>query len=73
MGLIDRGQITEGMWADLVLFDFDKINDTPTYDDPKQPCEGIRRVYVNGVLTAQDGKHTGARAGKVLRHVPLAR
>lgn len=73
MGLIDRGQITEGMWADLVLFDFDKINDTPTYDDPKQPCEGIRRVYVNGVLTAQDGKHTGARAGKVLRHVSLAR
>ena len=69
MGLVDRGFIMEGMWADLVLFDFGKINDSPTYDNPKQPCEGIKRVYVNGMLTALDGKHTGARAGKVLRHV----
>lgn len=69
MGLVDRGFIMEGMWADLVLFDFGKINDSPTYDNPKQPCEGIKRVYVNGMLTALDGKHTGARAGKVLRRV----
>lgn len=67
LGLADRGLIREGNWADLVLFDFDKIQDNPDFDKPKQPCSGIRRVYVNGVLTAVDGVHTGARAGKALR------
>lgn len=67
IGLNDRGVLKEGMWADLVLFDFNTIKDTPTYTDPKQPCEGIKRVYVNGILTAKDGVHTGALAGKVLR------
>lgn len=67
LGLADRGLIKEGMWADLVLFDFDTIESTPSYRNPKQPCAGIERVYVNGVLTAQDGRHTGALAGKVMR------
>lgn len=67
LGLVNRGLIKAGMQADLVLFDFAAIKDTPTYDNPKQPCEGIRRVYVNGVLTARDGRHTGARAGRILR------
>ncbi len=67
LGFSDRGLIREGMWADLVLFDFDEIEDTPTYEAPKQPCKGIRRVYVNGVLTACDGVHTGASAGMALR------
>ena len=47
--------------------DFEEIEDTPTYQDPKRPCRGIKRVYVNGVLTAIEGTHTGARAGQVLR------
>ena len=68
MGLHDRGIIKTGMWADLVLFDYEKINDTPTFTKPAAACEGILRVYVNGVLTALNGKHTGANAGKVLRH-----
>ena len=67
LGLQDRGLIREGNWADLVLFDFEKIQDNPDFDTPKQPCSGIKRVYVNGVLTAEDGVHTGARAGKTLR------
>ncbi len=67
LNLPDRGLIKEGMWADLILFDFAKIKDTPTYNNPKCACEGILRVYVNGVLTAKDGKHTGARSGKILR------
>ena len=67
LGLQDRGLIREGMWADLVLFDFDTIKDAPDYSKPKQPCEGIRRVYVNGVLTAENGRHTGARSGQILR------
>ena len=67
LGLSERGLIREGMKADLVLFDFGEIEDTPTYQDPKRPCRGIKRVYVNGVLTAIEGTHTGARAGQVLR------
>ena len=67
LGLSDRGLIKEGMWADLVLFDFDKIKDSPTYTNPKLPCDGITRVYVNGVLTAKDGVHSGVLAGKILR------
>jgi len=67
IGLSDRGVIKTGMWADLVLFDFDKINDTPTFLKPAVACEGILQVYVNGVLTAENGVHTGQCAGKVLR------
>ena len=66
-GLKDRGYIMEGMWADMVLFDFEKINDDPDFQQPQRPCSGIKRVYVNGVLTARDGVHTGARAGVALR------
>ena len=67
IGLSDRGVIKVGMWADLVLFDPDTIKDTPTYAKPNVACEGILQVYVNGVLTAENGVHTGALAGKVLR------
>ena len=68
LGLKDRGLIKEGYAADLVVFDYDRIEDTPTFDNPKSECRGIEKVYVNGVLTALNGKHTHARAGKVLRH-----
>ena len=67
LGIQDRGLIKEGMHADLVLFDLEKLNDTPTYANPKCACEGILRVYVNGVLTALNGNHTHQKAGKVLR------
>ena len=67
LGLQNRGLIKEGNWADLVLFDFDKLQDNPDFAEPKQACSGIRRVYVNGVLTALDGAHTGARAGVAIR------
>lgn len=67
LGLSDRGLIKEKMHADLVLFDYEALRDTPDYKTPKCACEGIKRVYVNGVLTAKDGMHTGARAGVVLR------
>ena len=67
IGLFDRGVLREGMWADLVLLDLDRLKDDPDYQNPQQPCSGICRVYVNGVLTALEGRHTGARAGQVLR------
>ena len=68
MGLSDRGVIKAGMWADLVLFDLDKLSDNPSYADPQQACGGILQVYVNGVLAAENGKVTGSRSGMVLRH-----
>ena len=67
LGLTDRGVLKEGCWADLCIFDPEKIADDPTYLDPCKPCSGISRVYVNGVLTAENGVHTGARAGMVIR------
>ena len=68
MQLADRGVIKSGMWADLVLFDFDQLKDNPDYSDPQQACGGILQVYVNGVLSAENGAITGNRAGMALRH-----
>jgi len=67
LGIRDRGLIREGMWADLVVFDPEKISDKATYEDPFQYAEGIRYVFVNGTLTVDNGRYTGALAGKVLR------
>ena len=66
MRLADRGLLRQGFKADLVLFNADKISDVPSYAKPKQASAGIERVYVNGVLTAFQGKHTGARAGQII-------
>ena len=67
LGLNNRGLLRPGFWADLVLFDPETIIDTPTFLKPKQACAGISRVYVNGVLTVEEGMHTKAQAGKILR------
>jgi N-acyl-D-amino-acid deacylase len=66
MRIADRGVIREGLWADVVIFDFDKIQDRSTYDKPDLTPDGIDYVLVNGVVVVDHGKHTGARPGKVL-------
>jgi N-acyl-D-aspartate/D-glutamate deacylase len=66
MRLDGRGVIKEGAWADVVVFDYDKIQDRSTYEKPVLTPVGIDYVVVNGQLTIDNGKHTGARAGKVL-------
>ncbi len=66
MRLADRGAIREGMWADVVVFDYDKIQDRSTYEAPTLSPDGIEDVLVNGQLVVDHGKHTGARPGKVL-------
>lgn len=65
-GLDDRGRIVLGAAADLVLFDPQKIKDAATFSQPQQLAEGIHSVWVNGVLSYQDKKMTGQRAGKFL-------
>ena len=67
LGLDSRGVIKKGMWADLVLIDLETLHDAPDFKDPFRACEGVEKVWVNGVLTAENGKHTGARAGRALR------
>ncbi|MGL3821455.1 N-acyl-D-amino-acid deacylase family protein [Sphingopyxis sp. R3-92] len=68
MGLSDRGLIRDGMRADIVVFDLGKLDDGATWDNPLAAPTGIDTVIVNGVVTLDGGKHTGARAGAVLRH-----
>jgi N-acyl-D-amino-acid deacylase len=67
MRLMDRGLVREGMWADLVIFDLDRIDDRATYDEPTLFPTGIDLVVVNGVVVIdEDGRHTGTRPGRVL-------
>ncbi len=77
LGLRDRGQIREGMWADIVVFDFDRIKDRatcrypytfPLPNYPHKYPEGIEYVLVNGQVVVEKENHTGALAGRVLKH-----
>jgi N-acyl-D-amino-acid deacylase len=67
MRLFDRGALREGLWADLTIFDFDRIQDNATYENPVEVPTGVDYVLVNGELVVDEGKHTGAKPGKVLR------
>jgi N-acyl-D-amino-acid deacylase len=65
-GIAGRGMIREGYCADLVLFDAAKIIDTATFSDPVRAAEGIRGVWVNGVLSYTLDGSTGNRAGQFI-------
>ncbi|MFO7946280.1 MAG: D-aminoacylase [Armatimonadota bacterium] len=64
--LDDRGTISEGLRADITVFDPATIIDRATYTDPHQYPIGVEYVIVNGVPTVMKGEHTGAGAGRVL-------
>ncbi|WP_197716467.1 N-acyl-D-amino-acid deacylase family protein [Sphingobium sp. YG1] len=68
MGLTDRGLIRDGMRADIVIFDLERLDDVASWAKPTAAPTGIDTVLVNGVVTIEDGKHSGAKAGAVLRH-----
>jgi N-acyl-D-amino-acid deacylase len=68
LGLRDRGLIRAGMQADVVLFDPLRVIDRATFKDPFLIADGIARVFVNGSEVWGDGKTTGAKPGRVLRH-----
>ena len=76
LGLIDRGMLRVGTWADIVVFDLDRIRDRatnlyphtfPLKNYPHRYPEGIDLVFVNGVLVVEQEQHTGALPGHVLR------
>ena len=67
LGLTDRGAIKPGQWADLVIFDPATVADKATFENPFQYPVGIDTVIVNGTVVLDEGKHTNARPGKVLR------
>ncbi|KZY36337.1 D-aminoacylase [Roseovarius sp. HI0049] len=65
-GLVGRGEIRSGNFADIVLFDEAAVSDAASYDEPTRPARGIRGVYVNGRKVWADGTHSGERPGHVL-------
>lgn len=62
-----RGVIREGNFADITVFDPDRVNDTADYKDPFRRPEGIHHVFVNGTPVVLDGEVTGALPGRVLK------
>jgi N-acyl-D-amino-acid deacylase len=67
LGIERRGLIAPGYFADLAIFDPVRVIDRATYAHPAQISEGIRFVLVNGVTVVENGAHTGAKPGRVVR------
>ena len=68
--LWERGLIRPGMWADIIVFDPDKISDKSTYFEPYKYPTGIECILVNGEVAVEHSRYTGALAGKILRFDP---
>lgn len=66
-GLKNKGRITIGADADLLIFDPDRVHERATFADPAQYCEGIETVLVNGEIAAENGVCTGKTNGTVLK------
>jgi len=64
--LKDRGLLKEGMAADIVIFNEQEVKDISTFEKPHAYSRGFHFVIVNGVLTVEHEKHTGARAGQAI-------
>lgn len=66
LGLRDRGQIREGMLADVIIFDPETVQDNATFTDTHQLSTGIRDVWVNGKRVLKGGEHTGVMPGRAV-------
>lgn len=62
-----RGVLGEGYFADVVVFDPERIGDRATFQDPHQLSVGVEHVFVNGIPVVLEGVHTGAKPGRILR------
>jgi dihydroorotase/N-acyl-D-amino-acid deacylase len=67
LSIRDRGELKEGWFADIMMFDPNTIIDRATYEQPHQLSVGVRHVLVNGVAVVTDGKVTGAKPGRAVR------
>ncbi|VTU34180.1 D-aminoacylase [Variovorax sp. PBS-H4] len=65
-GLHERGTLKPGHHADVVIFDAATVRDAANYETPTRPAEGIDAVIVNGAITWQHGRHSGAGNGQVI-------
>jgi len=68
IGIRDRGLLQAGLFADITIFDANRIIDGATYEEPFRYNQGIQYVIVNGRMVIDQGTHTGARPGRALRH-----
>jgi N-acyl-D-amino-acid deacylase len=66
LGLDRRGQLREGYFADIVVFDPKTVADRATYAAPHRYAVGVQHVLVNGVPILRNGEHTGQRPGRAL-------
>ncbi len=66
-GLKKRGSLEKGNFADVVIFNPEKVKDLSTVDDPYQYAKGVSWVFVNGEIIMEEGKFNGSRAGRVIR------
>ena len=64
---LDRGTLTPGSYADVVIFDPNMVEDTATYTSPFQLAKGFDTIFVNGVLIRQNGEFSAERMGRALR------
>jgi len=67
LGFTDRGSIVAGHWADICVLDADALADRANFVDTAVSPAGVVHVLVNGQFVVQNGEHTGAKPGKVLR------
>ncbi len=67
LSLPDRGRLQQGFFADVVMFDPQKVQDHATYEKPHQLATGVRDVWINGVLALKEGEATRNWSGRVLR------
>jgi len=66
LGIRDRGLLREGFYADVAVFDPERVRDMATFEDPHQYAVGVLFVLVNGELVVDQGEHTGARPGRII-------
>jgi N-acyl-D-amino-acid deacylase len=62
-----RGSMQPGYYADIAIFDANKVQDHATFEKPQQYSTGMVHVFVNGMQVLENGEHTGARPGRVVR------
>jgi N-acyl-D-aspartate/D-glutamate deacylase len=72
-GLVERGQLREGWFADVIIFDPAAVREVATYAEPSRLAEGMVWVFVNGVAAVAEGAVQEVLPGRALRREPASR